>query len=71
MVLEAVGQRSDDQGMKPYRNAALIVGSLIILGIASAGEGFSPEHVLFLVAATLGVLAVLALTAKARSEGNR
>ncbi|MCB1257609.1 MAG: hypothetical protein KDB26_10910 [Microthrixaceae bacterium] len=57
--------------MKPYRNAALIVGSLIILGIASAGEGFSPEHVLFLVAATLGVLAVLALTAKARSEGNR
>lgn len=68
MMFGDVGQRSDDQRMKPYRNAALFIASLLALGISSAGEGFTAEYVIFLVAAGLGVLAVLALTVKALRE---
>ena len=71
MVFGDVGHRSDDHGMKPYRNAALFIISLLALVIASAGSAFSWEHILFLVTAALGVLVVSALTAKARREENR
>ncbi|MCB1257361.1 MAG: hypothetical protein KDB26_09665 [Microthrixaceae bacterium] len=57
--------------MKAYRNAALIVGSLIALGTLSAGSAFSWEYIVFLVTAALGVLSVLALTVKALREENR
>lgn len=57
--------------MKPYRNAALIVGSLVLIGIVTAGDGFTPERLLFLVTAAVGVLAVLALTMTALREENR
>ncbi|MCB1258678.1 MAG: hypothetical protein KDB26_16315 [Microthrixaceae bacterium] len=57
--------------MKPYRNAALFIISLLALVIASAGSAFSWEYILFLVTAALGVLVVSALTAKARREENR
>lgn len=70
-MLESVGHPSEARSMKPYRNAALLVGALIALVITSAGDGFTPEHVLFLVTAALGVLVVLTLTVKALREGNR
>ena len=57
--------------MKAYRNAALIVGSLIALGTLSAGSAFSWEYIVFLGTAALGVLSVLALTVKALREENR
>ena len=71
MVLEAVGHRSEANPMKPYRNAVLFVGSLVLLVITSAGDGFAPERLLFLVATAVGVLAVLTLTVKALREENR
>ncbi|MCB1257306.1 MAG: hypothetical protein KDB26_09390 [Microthrixaceae bacterium] len=51
--------------MKPYRNAAVILGALLALVIGGAGHDFNAEHILFLATATLGVLVVLALTLKA------
>ena len=51
--------------MKAYRNAALIVGSLIALGTLSAGSAFSWEYIVFLVTAALGVLVVVTLTVAA------
>ncbi|ORV10045.1 hypothetical protein [Mycolicibacterium fallax] len=51
--------------MKPYRNAALFIGSLLALVIVSAGEGFTAEYVVFLVVAGLGVLVVSLLVLKA------
>lgn len=67
-MLEAVGHRSDARPMKAYRNAALFIISLLALGTLSSGEGFTPERSVFLVAAAVAVLAVLALTVKALRE---
>lgn len=68
MVLEAVGVRSEANPMKAYRNAALIIVSLLALGILTAGSAFSWEYILFLVTAAVGVLVVAALTVKALRE---
>ncbi|MCB1257206.1 MAG: hypothetical protein KDB26_08885 [Microthrixaceae bacterium] len=54
--------------MKAYRNAALFSVSLAALGIVTAGSTITPEYILFLVSAAVGVLAVVALTVKALRE---
>lgn len=56
--------------MHAYRNAAIIIGSLLALGYLSAGEGSSTERSVFLVTAAVGVLGVLALALKALREEN-
>lgn len=51
--------------MKPYRNAAIILGALLALVIGGAGNDFTAEYILFLVTAAIGVLVVSALVLKA------